>query len=346
MKSNTSSRFRDYGFRPGFLPTGKLNLISDVPGVKVGHKTKHESDDVRTGVTIIDPGVKNLFRTKLPAAVSVGNGFGKMAGTTQIQELGTLETPIALTNTLAVGPVLRGLVDLVVANTKDLKPIETINAVVGETNDGLLNRIHKNSILGEEVYQAYTARRKDFALGCVGAGTGTRAFAWKGGIGSASRRIKLNGKSYTVGALVQTNFGGSLTIMGVPIGQQLGKTDFDSFIHAPDGSCMIVLATDAPLSDRQLRRLAKRGLVGMTKTGSVMANGSGDYAIAFATKKQGGIDDNDLNTFFLAAVEAVEESIYDALFLAQTTVGRDGEKLEALPIDMVVERLREVYGKV
>lgn len=338
-------RFRDYGFNPGLLPTGAKNIISDVSGVTVGHCTKVEGEDVRTGVTIIDPGVDNLFRNKLPAAVSVGNGFGKMAGSTQVQELGTIETPIALTNTLAVGPVLRGLVDLTLANTPDLKPYETINGVVGETNDGLVNRIHKNVITGDDVRRAYDARTDNFALGCVGAGTGTRAFAWKGGIGSASRQMTVNGKEYIVGALVQTNFGGNLTVMGVPIGQRLGKTDFDTFIHAPDGSCMIVLATDAPLTDRQLGRLAKRGLVGMTKTGSVMANGSGDYAVAFSTQTQGQVRDDDLNPFFLAAAESVEESIYDALFTAKTTVGRDGEELEALPVKKVVKMLKDVYGE-
>lgn len=338
-------RFRDYGFISGLLPTGAHNLISDVANVEVGHVTKVEGSDIRTGVTIVDPGIANLFRNKLPAAVAVGNGFGKMAGTTQIEELGTLETPIALTNTLAIGPVLRGVIDLTLQNTPDLKPFETVNAVVGETNDGIVNAIHKNSITSEDAARAYADKRKDFALGCVGAGTGTRAFSWKGGIGSASRVVSLDNKEYTVGALVQTNFGGNLTIMGVPVGQKLGTTDFDTFINTPDGSCMIVLATDAPLTERQLRRLAKRGLLGMAKTGSVMANGSGDYAIAFSIDRAGSIDDDKITPFFLAAVEAVEESIYDALFLAETTNGRDGQRLEALPVEQVAAMVRNAYEK-
>jgi D-aminopeptidase len=336
----TSRRFRNYDFNPGMLPTGEKNLISDVGNVRVGHVTKVVGDDIRTGVTVIDPGIGDLFRTKLPAAVAIGNGFGKLAGTTQIDELGTLETPIALTNTLAVGPVLRGLVDLTIENTPDLKPFETINAIVGETNDGLVNAIHKNSITSQDVYQAYAQKKSDFSLGCVGAGTGTRAFSWKGGIGSASRKVSIGDKNYTVGALVQTNFGGSLTVMGIPIGQRLGKTDFSPFLKTPDGSCMIVLATDAPLTDRQLKRVAKRGLVGMTNTGSVMAHGSGDYAIAFSVEKEGAVEEDALTAFFLAAAETVEESIYDALFLAETTRGRDGEILEALPVDKVVAMLR------
>lgn len=337
----TQNRIRTYALFPGMLPVGKKNLISDVAGVTVGHFTLRSGDDIRTGVTVVDPGVDTLFRNKLPAAVSVGNGFGKMAGVTQIDELGTLETPIALTNTLALGPVLRGLVDITLQNTPDIAPYETINAVVGETNDGLVNAIHKNSLTGDHVKQAYDSRTADFELGCVGAGTGTRAFSWKGGIGSSSRVVNVQGASYTVGVLVQTNFGGALTIMNTPVGERLDKTDFDTFLSKPDGSCMIVVATDAPLTDRQLKRLAKRSLLGLARTGSVMATGSGDYAIAFATKTQGVIKDEDLNPFFLAAAEAAEESIYDALFTATATAGRNGNVLEALPVDEVVAMIKE-----
>lgn len=332
-------RFRAYGFKPGLLPTGPKNTIADVMGVRVGHLTRREGEDVQTGVTIIDPGVPNLFRNKLPAAIAVGNGFGKLTGVTQVEELGTLETPIALTNTLAVGPVMRGVVDLVITQTPDLGAAETINAVVGETNDGMLNAVHKNIIVSEDVAKAYQAASEDVGLGCVGAGTGTRAFSWKGGIGSASRIVNIAGKSFTLGVLVQTNFGGALTIMGVPVGRTLGKTDFDSFLPTGDGSCMIVVATDAPVTDRQLKRIAKRALLGMVRAGSVMANGSGDYAIAFTTERAGSLSDADLTPFFLAAVEATEESIYDALFLAETTTGH-GHTLEALPVDRVVELLK------
>lgn len=343
----TQKRIRDFGLIPGLLPAGPTNLLSDVVGVKVGHYTVHKAPKVHTGVTVIDPGVSTIYRNKLPAAIVIGNGYGKLVGSTQVAELGTLETPIALTNTLAVGPVMRGVADVVLADTPDLLPYETINAVVGETNDGLVNNIHELHIASADVQAAYEARRTDFALGSVGAGTGTRAFSWKGGIGSASRLVEYKGKTYTVGALAQTNFGGALTIMGVPVGEKLGETDFNGsvqrFLQKPDGSCMIVVATDAPLDSRQLKRLARRALIGMTRTGSVMANSSGDYAIAFSTSRDPSAvteDNNDLNQFFLAAAEATEESIYDALFLAATTVG-DRVTLEQLPVEQVVEMVKE-----
>lgn len=340
-------RFRDFGLIPGLLPVGPTNLLSDVAGVKVGHCTINKAAHIHTGVTVIDPGVDTIYRTKLPAAIAVGNGYGKLAGYTQIQELGTLETPIALTNTLAVGPVMRGVIDIVLADTPDMLPYETINAVVGETNDGLVNDIHELSVTSADVRTAYESRRADFKLGAVGAGTGTRAFSWKGGIGSASRLVDFKGRQYTVGALVQTNFGGALTIMGVPVGERLGETDFNGsvqrLLQKPDGSCMIVLATDAPLSSRQLHRLAKRALLGMARTGSIMANSSGDYAIAFSTCRDSGAmveDDNDLNQLFLAAAEVTEESVYDALFLATETIGARAT-LKPLPVEKVVSLIKD-----
>lgn len=345
--TSTQKRIRDFGLIPGLLPAGPKNLLSDVPGVTVGHYTVHKAPKVHTGITVIDPGVDTIYRNRLPAAIAVGNGYGKLAGYTQVEELGTLETPIALTNTLAVGPVMRGVVDVVLANTPDLLPYETINAVVGETNDGLVNDIHELHLSSNDVQAAYEARRTDFELGAVGAGTGTRAFSWKGGIGSSSRVVEYKGESYTVGALVQTNFGGALTVMGVPVGEKLGETDFNGSIQRllrrPDGSCMIVVATDAPLDSRQLKRLAKRALIGMTRTGSIMANSSGDYAIAFSTNRSPSAapeDDNDLNQLFLAAAEATEESIYDALFLAEETVG-DRVTLPKLPVNQVVQLVKE-----
>lgn len=346
----TEKRIRDYGFVPGFLPVGERNSISDVPGVTVGHLTLREGQGIRTGVTVIDPGVENLYAGKLPAAVAVANGFGKMAGTTQIDELGTLETPIALTNTLAVGPVLQGLVELVIRNTPEIPAGATVNAVVGETCDGVLNDIHTIAIRAEDVAKAWECRTADFELGSVGAGTGTCAFAWKGGIGSASRIVCVGRKDYTVGALLQTNFGGALTIMGVPVGALLGKTSFSGFLPSiGDGSCMMVVATDAPLSSRQLGRIARRCPLGLARTGSVMGHGSGDYAIAFSTNRAGveGTDpgrclpDSALNPFFLATVEAVEESVYDSMFCAETVTGRDGTTVEQIPVREVVEILRK-----
>ena len=345
--TSTQKRIRDFGLIPGLLPAGPKNLLSDVPGVKVGHHTVRRAPKVHTGITVVDPGVDTIYHNKLPAAIAIGNGYGKLAGYTQVAELGTLETPIALTNTLAVGPVMRGVVDIVLADTPDLLPYETINAVVGETNDGLVNDIHELHLTSADVQTAYESRQADFELGAVGAGTGTRAFSWKGGIGSSSRIVTYKGETYTVGALVQTNFGGALTIMGVPVGERLGETDFNGsvqrLLQKPDGSCMIVIATDAPLDSRQLKRLAKRALIGMTRTGSVMGNSSGDYAIAFSTNHNPGgasEDDNDLNPFFLAAAEATEESVYDALFAADTTVG-DRATLAKLPVEQVVTMIKK-----
>lgn len=356
MKSkNQKKRFRDYGFKPGFLPIGRNNTITDVKGVLVGHTTKIKGQNIRTGVTVIDPGTNNLFRDKLPAAIAVGNGFGKLAGITQVEELGTIETPIALTNTLAIGPVMRGIVDIVIEETSDLLETETINAVVGETNDGLLNNIHKDIITKQDVWAAYQSCSNKTEIGNVGAGTGTRAFSWKGGIGTSSRIIKVSNKKYTVGVLVQTNFGGALNIMGVPIGRLLHKTDFDSFLNpSGDGSCMIVIATDAPFTSRQLKRIAKRSFVGLVRTGSVLSHGSGDYSITFSTNREGlestgltgkCINDQELTKFFLGAAEAVEESVYEALFAAETMQGRNKNILKALPIEKVIKILKR-YGVV
>ncbi len=258
-----------------------------------------------------------------------------MVGISQVQELGVLEAPIALTNTLAVGPVMRGVVDLVLQQNPSIDPISSINAVVGEVNDGRINRIHNNSISSEDVKTAFANRQKDFLCGSVGAGTGARCFSWKGGIGTASRKVG----DYTVGALVQTNYGGNLTIMGVPIGTALGKTDYDSFIK-DDGSCMIVLATDAPVDARQLQRIANRGSLALARTGAVLANTSGDYTVAFSVNKDGRFAESAMTNLFLAAVESIEEAIYDALFLAKTMEGRDGRALEELPKEQVIEILK------
>jgi D-aminopeptidase len=354
LTRGAAERFRAYGFEPGLLPTGRLNLLSDVTGVRVGHRTIIEGDCVRTGVTLVDPGTPRLFHAKLPAAVAVGNGFGKLAGVTQVSELGTLETPVALTNTLAVGPVLQGLVELVLRTTPDIGRAATVNALVGETNDGIVNDIHRIAVTPGDVAAAHAARTRAFALGSVGAGTGTCAFGWKGGIGSASRRVRAGGRVRTVGALVQSNFGGALTIIGVPVGEMLGRTDFGRYA-APrgDGSCMIVLATDAPVSARQLGRIARRAMIGLGRTGSILSHGSGDYAVAFSTNRAGVegaaagdcLPDTELNPLFLAAVEAVEEGVYDSLFTAEAVTGRDGNTLEKLPVAQVVRLLRTQLGR-
>ncbi len=345
-----NKRFRDYNFITGVLPTGKLNSIADVDTVRVGHFSKNIGTDIRTGVTLIEPGVKNLFRKKIPAAITIGNGYGKLIGSTQIAELGTLETPNALTVSGSVYNVARGVFDLVVRTTKQLGALDSINSVVMEVNDGCLNAIHKNPITSEEVWQAYKNLRANFAIGNVGGGVGARAFSWKGGIGSASRIITIRKKQYTLGALVQTNYGGALTILGVPVWKSLGPTDFDSLLQPKsDGSCNIVLATDAPLTSRQLGRIARRAFFALAKTGAVMANASGDYAIAFSTNRAGlegsgqignCLADSDLNSFFLAAVEATEEAIYDALFAARTLTGRAGTTLTEIPKEKILRELR------
>ncbi len=347
-------RFHEYNLKVGDLSAGPKNSIADVEGVCVGHSTKIEGGDIRTGVTIIDPGVRDLYREKIPAAVAVGNGVGKVVGFTQVEELGTLEAPIALTNTLAVGPVMRGVVDLVLHMTPDLGPLDSVNAVVGECNDGFLNDIHRDVVTYEDVKKAYGARTKNFETGSVGAGTGTRAFGYKGGIGTASRKVIVENKTYTVGVLVQTNFGGALTILGVPVYRYLKKLDPPISIEektSRDGSCMIVIATDAPLTARQLKRIATRAFFGLARTGSVMRHASGDYAIAFSTNRTGlegsgeigsCLADGLLTPFFVAAVDTTEEAVYDALFSAETMRGAKGAVpvLEAIPHDEVVSLLK------
>lgn len=354
MNKEHLKRFRDYGFNPGLLSPGKLNKISDVAKVQVGHCTRIEGNTIRTGVTIIDPGIPDLFHHKLPAAIAVGNGFGKLVGITQINELGVLETPIALTNTLAVGAVMHGMVELVLKITKNIGDSTTVNVVVGETSDAIINDIHRIVLGKAEVAAAYKARTRDFELGSVGAGTGTSVFSWKGGIGSASRIITIGKRKYILGALLQTNFGGALTIMGIPVGRMLGKTSFDKFISTQNGgSCMMILATDAPLSARQLGRIARRAMLGLGRTGSIMGHGSGDYAIAFSTNRAGVegasplkcLPDTDLDPFFLAAIETVEESVYDSLFASKTMTGKNNKTLQQIPVDKVVKILQRYLPK-
>jgi D-aminopeptidase len=349
-------RIRDLGVSPGILAPGKWNAITDVAGVRVGHKTLVEGDSIRTGVTAILPHGGNLFQKKVPAAVYVGNGFGKAAGFLQVRELGNLETPIVLTNTLAVGVAVDAVVGWTLAQPGN-EAVRSVNAVVGETNDGGLNDIRARRVTGKDVAAAIEAA-KDGAVpeGSVGAGTGTAALGWKGGIGTSSRVLPTRLGGYTVGALVQSNFAGILTIDGVRVGEKLGRYDFRDSIEAgalsEKGSCMIVIATDAPLSSRNLERLARRAVLGLARVGSYMSNGSGDFVIAFSTRNSEDyapsartrtveeVQNDFVSPLFLAAVESVEEAVYNSLTRATTVTG-NGRTLDAIPID----RLRAILAE-
>jgi len=351
-------RLRDLGISPGIFQPGPLNAITDVAGVRVGHRTLVRGDAVRTGVTAILPHGGNLFQQKVPAGVSVGNGFGKAAGFLQVRELGNLETPIVLTNTLAVGTALEAVVAWTLEQPGN-EAVRSVNAVVGETNDGFLNDIRARPVTAADVRAAIMAAKTGAVEeGSVGAGTGTMALGWKGGIGTASRVLPASLGGYTVGALVQTNYGGVLTIDGVPVGERQGRFYFrDDVRKEPgdrgDGSCMIVLATDAPLSDRNLERLANRAFLGLARTGSFLSNGSGDFAIAFSTRNSIPFEPkervrqveelhNDATSpLFLAAVEAVEEAVYNSLTRATDVTGHEGHKGEAIPIEELRKLLAE-----
>ncbi len=337
-------RARDIGIEVGILATGPLNAITDVPGIRVGHRTRIEGTDIRTGVTVIVPHGGNLFRDKVPGAVFVGNGFGKAAGISQIQELGTIETPIALTSTLNVPEASAALIEYTLSQEGN-DEVLSVNPVVGETNDGFLNDIRSRPVTREDVLDALrNASAGPVAEGSVGAGTGTRCLGFKGGIGTSSRVIESSGDSYTVGVLVQTNFGGLLQINGAPVGREM-KVGGGS-VNRDAGSCIIVIGTDAPLSAASLERVARRALFAMARTGSFFSNGSGDYSIAFSTgfveyepngmRSKSPIQGNDLNPIFLAAQEATEEAIYNSLLRATTVCGRNGHCAEAIPVDEVV----------
>ncbi|MDD5541826.1 MAG: P1 family peptidase [Acidobacteriia bacterium] len=360
----TRPRARSLGIHPGIYEPGKLNAITDVKGVRVGQVTRVEGENVRTGVTAIFPTPDNPFKNKLAAAIVVGNGFGKLIGFTQVNELGEMETPIVLTNTLSVWTAADAVVDYMLSLPGN-EDVRSINPIVGETNDGYLNDIRGRHILKQDVLEALrSAKDGPLEEGSVGAGAGTVAFQWKGGIGTSSRLLPRGESRYTLGALVQTNFGGHLTIDGVPIWQELkpqaairqpsqpgsptkvpAPTTISESVSSADGSCMIVLATDAPLDARQLTRLARRAFAGMARTGSTFSNGSGDYVIAFSTAPEflsaSGkasitarvtLHDDDLSPFFEAAEDATEEAIYNSLLQAATVHGRDGHVAEAIPI--------------
>lgn len=360
-------RARDLGLAPGVFEPGTLDAITDVPGVRVGQTTLVEGDTVRTGVTAILPHAGNLFQEKVPGAVFVGNAFGKLAGSTQVRELGTIETPIVLTNTLAVGTAVEAVVAWTLAQPGN-EEVRSVNAVVGETNDGRLNDIRSLRVRPEHVRAAIrVASPGPVVEGSVGAGTGTIAFGWKGGIGTASRRLPERYGGHTLGVVVQANFGGVLQMDGVPVGRELGRYAFAPAAGAdaaaatvdrtrPDGSCMIVVATDAPLSPRDLERLAARAVFGLARTGSSFSNGSGDYAIAFSTApglrvRPGDITPRErwllpteaLSPLFQAALEATEEAVLNALLRATTVTG-SGRTVEAIPIDAVRAALAK-YGR-
>ncbi|MBC5775192.1 P1 family peptidase [Pontibacter sp. KCTC 32443] len=356
VQGQERKRARDYGIKIGVLPIGKHNAITDVPGVTVGHTTLIQGNNIRTGVTAILPHSGNIFQSKVPAAVYVGNGFGKLAGSTQVQELGNLETPILLTNTLGVGTALNAVVGYTLQQAGN-EEVRSVNAVVGETNDGYLNDIRGRHVTENHVLESIKqAKAGAVAEGNVGAGTGTVCFGFKGGIGTSSRKLPASVGGYTVGVLVQTNFGGVLQVDGVPVGEALDQYYLKQQIKdSADGSCMIVVATDAPLDARNLERLAKRAMLGMGKTGGIASNGSGDYVIAFSTeptirvpytsdsKTQTAtyLRNDEISPLFMAVIEATEEAIINSLFAAETMEGTDQHKVEALPIDKVVKILKQ-----
>ena len=363
-------RARELGIAPGVFEPGALNAITDVAGVRVGHATLIAGDHVRTGVTVIVPHEGNLFQDKVPGAVFVGNAFGKLAGSTQVDELGTIETPIALTSTLSVGAAVEGLVRWTIEQPGN-ENVRSVNALVGETNDGGLNDIRGQHVRPAHVLEAMTAASGGpVQEGSVGAGTGTQAFGWKGGIGTASRKLDARFGGYTIGVLVQSNYGGVLTMDGAPVGKALGRYSYQPKRAGQagvadagtlrvgvedeygDGSCMIVVATDAPIDARDLKRLAARAVFGLARTGSSFSNGSGDFAIAFSTaadlrtrfgsaaaQSRTLLPTDGVSPLFQAALEATEEAVYNSLLKATPVSSRFG-KAEALPVDAVRELLQ------
>jgi D-aminopeptidase len=365
MSAHSSSdaqrpRARELGVRPGVFSPGSHNAITDVGGVRVGHATVVRGDSVRTGVTAVLPHAGNVFLERVPAGLHVGNGFGKLLGSTQLEELGELETPILLTCTLCVWQAADALVAWML-DQPGMMNVRSVNPLVGETNDGALNAIRTRPVSAEDVREALAnARAGPVDEGAVGAGAGTIAFGWKGGIGTSSRVLPASLGGWTVGVLVQSNYGGVLQILGAPVGRELGRYAFRQHVDTAagrdgddgDGSIMIVVATDAPLSDRNLRRLAARGVMGLSRTGSSASNGSGDYVVAFSTNPRvrrawdarrlttDELANDETTALFQAVVEATEEAIYNSMLKA-TTVTSNGRTVEALPID----RVREILGK-
>lgn len=366
-RNSERPRARDLGMRVGVFEPGANNAITDVAGVRVGHTTVIEGSDVRTGITAIRPVDGTPYFSRPPAAMFVGNGYGKLIGTTQVRELGELETPILLTCTLCVWKAADAMVEWML-DREGMGGVRSLNAVVGETNDGALNDIRSRPITADHVVSALEgATGGPVEEGSVGAGTGTRAFGWKGGIGTSSRVLPEQYGGYTVGVLVQSNFGGILAMDGAPVGKELGRHSFRGVVEAGDGdvqevdlndvdvgdgSIMIVVATDAPLSDRNLERLAARAIMGLARTGSFAGNGSGDYVIAFSTAEEvrrgrdgadvpsAGLENSDMSPLFQGVVESTEEAIYNSLLKATTVTGANGNTADALPIDETIEVLR------
>ena len=364
-RSNARPRAIDLGLKVGVLPSGLLDAITDVAGVAVGHTTIIRGDNIRTGVTAVVPHPGNLFREKVPGGIFVGNGFGKLAGSTQVEEMGDIETPILLTSTTSVPRVADALISYMLAMPGN-EDVLSINPVVGETNDGYLSDIRGRHITPEDVFAAIqNAKPGAVEEGAVGAGTGTVAFGWKGGIGTASRRVPAKFGGYTVGVLVQTNYGGVLTIGGAPVGQELGRYYLREEVQSAgavkdsgNGSVMMVVATDAPMDARNLKRLAARAWLGVARTGSSASNGSGDYAIAFSTAQQVRVMTQDksltrhfevmtndaMSPIFEAVIEATEEAVYNSILRATTTTS-NGHTVQALPIEQTKEILKK-YGVV
>lgn len=353
---NAQNRARDLGIDIGVMNPGPLNAITDVAGVTVGQVTLIQGDSVRTGVTAILPHSANIFQEKVPAAIYIGNGFGKLAGYSQVEELGNLETPIILTNTLSVPTAADALIDYTL-NLPGNETVRSVNALVGETNDGFLNDIRGRHVQKKDVLQAIaSAKGGPVTEGNVGAGTGTVCFGFKGGIGTASRVLPKDLGGWTVGVLVQSNFGGVLTINGAPVGVELGQYYFrEQLENSADGSCMMVIMTDAPLSARNLKRLAKRAMLGLGRSGGIASNGSGDYVIAVSTAKDLRIPyqsdaktatrtllrNEAMSPLFLATIEATEEAIINSLLIAETMTGREGHTIPALPVEQTLEILRK-----
>lgn len=347
---------RELGLVIGVLPAGKWNAITDVSGIKVGHSTLLKGDSVRTGVTVILPHDGNLFQQKVPAAIYIGNGFGKLAGCTQVQELGNLESPVVLTNTMNVATAIEAVITHTIAQPGN-ENVMSVNALVGETNDGWLNDIRGRHVTHNDVLDAIrTATGGPVPEGSLGAGAGTVCFGFKGGIGTASRKLPEDLGGFTVGVLVQSNFGGVLQVDGVPVGEELKIFSFSNeLLNNVDGSCMMVVATDAPLDSRNLHRLAKRAFMGLAKTGGIASNGSGDYVIAFSTYKGNIVPHNataaelkmtvlhndEMSPLFMAAIEATEEAIINSLLKAETVKGFKDHTAEALPL----KQLRDILKK-